>query len=66
MQWLRRVRAFLSRQEAVEASEVNRAQQSLSGLPAHEMPQPLSLPPPECPSLGRENEALRSRYLAFI
>lgn len=66
MQWLHRVRAFLSRQAPVKASVVNRVQQNLSGLTEYEMPQPLSLPPPECPPLGRENEALRSRYLAFI
>jgi hypothetical protein len=81
MQWLRRFRAYLGRPERpdtpvvqpalISAQEpapqsLSRVEQNLSGFPVYEAPQPLSVPPPGCPPLGRENEALRSRYLAYL
>ena len=57
--------AAVSAQEPT-AQTLSRIEENQSGIPVHPAPQPLSVPPPGCPPLGRDNEALRSRYLAFI
>jgi len=79
MQWLRRVRACLSRNEPGKASESavrplqrpedltsSRVQQNLSGLPVNIAPEPLSMPLPGCPPLMEQDTELRNRYLAYV
>jgi len=79
MQWLRRVRACLSRNEPVKASEptvrppqvpegrtLSRVQQNLSRLPINLEPEPLSMPLPGCPPLMDKDTELRNRYLTYV
>ena len=79
MQWLRRVKAFLSRHEPVKAPEsavrpaqgregrtLSRVQQNLSWLPVNIEPEPLSMPLPGCPPLMDQDSELRNRYLAYV
>lgn len=39
---------------------------NLSHLPRNRLPEPLDLPPPQCPVLGLAGESLQQRYAAFI
>lgn len=79
MQWLRRVRACLSRNEPGKALESavrpsqrpegrtsSRVQQNLSGSPLNIAPEPLSMPLPDCPPLMDQDTGLRNRYLAYV
>lgn len=79
MQWLRRVKACLSRHEPVNAPEsavrpaqvregrtLSRVQQNLSWLPVNIEPEPLSAPLPGCPPLMDQDSELRNRYLAYV
>jgi hypothetical protein len=79
MQWLRRLKAGLSRGQradapatAVRASQeqdsqvLSRVQQNLSWLPVYQEPEPFSTPLPGCPPLMSQDTELRNRYLAYV